>query len=80
MSSPIQTSAAYQSFVAEPYTPNIGATLHGLDLSQPLSDRAQTELKAALAGGFNRSMQHTNHRENGRSVADEATTKDLLFR
>lgn len=40
---------AYQSFVAEPYTPNIGATLHGLDLSQPLSDLAQTELKAALA-------------------------------
>ena len=49
MSSPIQTSAAYQSFVAEPYTPNIGATLHGLDLSQSLSDLAQTELKAALA-------------------------------
>ena len=33
-----------------------------------------------MQGGFNRSMQHTNHRENGRSVADEATTKDLLFR
>jgi hypothetical protein len=31
-------------------------------------------------GGFNRSMQHTNYRESGRSVADEATTKDLLFR
>jgi taurine dioxygenase len=41
--------AAYQSFLAEPYTPNIGATLHGLDLSQPLSELAQTELKAALA-------------------------------
>ncbi|PUE49632.1 TauD/TfdA family dioxygenase [Limnohabitans sp. 2KL-51] len=49
MSSPIQTSAAYQSFVAKPFTPNIGATLHGLDLSQSLSDLAQTELKAALA-------------------------------
>ena len=34
----------------------------------------------ALDGGFNRSMQHTNYRESGRSVADEATTKDLLFR
>lgn len=43
------SSAAYQSFVAEPYTPNIGATLHGLNLSQPLGDLAQTELKAALA-------------------------------
>lgn len=43
------SSAAYQSFVAEPYTPNIGATLHGLNLSQPLSNLAQTELKAALA-------------------------------
>jgi len=39
----------YQNFVVEPFTPNIGATLHGLDLSQPLSDLAQTELKAALA-------------------------------
>jgi taurine dioxygenase len=43
------SSAAYQSFVAKPYTPNIGATLHGLDLSQPLSELAQTELRAALA-------------------------------
>lgn len=41
--------AVYQSFVAEPYTPHIGATLHGLDLSQDLSDLAQTELQAALA-------------------------------
>ena len=39
----------YQNFVVEPFTPNIGATLHGLDLSQPLSELAQTELKAALA-------------------------------
>ena len=44
-----QSSASYQSFVAEPYTPNIGATLHGLYLSQPLSELAQTELRAALA-------------------------------
>ena len=33
-----------------------------------------------LAGGFNRSMQHTNHRVGGRSVANEATATDLLFR
>lgn len=49
MTSLTHSPAAYQSFVAEPYTPNIGATLLGLDLSQPLSDLAQTELKAALA-------------------------------
>ena len=49
MTSSIHSPALYQSFVAKPYTPNIGATLHGLDLSQPLSDLAQTELKAALA-------------------------------
>jgi hypothetical protein len=34
----------------------------------------------ALDDGFNRSMQHTNHRIGGRSVADEAATKNLLFR
>ena len=45
----IQLPHVYESFVAKPFTPNIGATLHGLDLSQPLSDLAQTELKAALA-------------------------------
>jgi taurine dioxygenase len=43
------SSVSYQSFLAEPYTPNIGATLYGLDLSQPLSELAQTELRAALA-------------------------------
>jgi taurine dioxygenase len=43
------STAEYPSFVAEPYTPNIGATLHGLDLSQPLSDWVQADLKAALA-------------------------------
>jgi hypothetical protein len=31
-------------------------------------------------GGFNRSMQHTNHRLGGRSVANEETTTDLLLR
>lgn len=45
----IQLPHVYESFVATPFTPNIGATLHGLDLSQPLSDLAQSELKAALA-------------------------------
>ena len=49
MSFPNHSPAGFQNFVAEPYTPNIGATLHGLDLSQPLSEVAQTELKAALA-------------------------------
>jgi taurine dioxygenase len=39
----------YKSFAAEPYTPNIGATIHGLDLSKPLSDVAKTELQHALA-------------------------------
>jgi hypothetical protein len=35
---------------------------------------------ATPSGGFNRSMQHTNNRINGRSVADEAAATDLLFR
>lgn len=39
----------FHSFMAEPYTPCIGATVHGLDLSQPLSALAQTELQSALA-------------------------------
>ena len=39
----------FHSFLAEPYTPCIGATVHGLDLSQPLSALAQTELQSALA-------------------------------
>ena len=49
MTTSIHSRASYQSFVAKPFTPNIGATLNGLDLSQSLSDLAQTELKAALA-------------------------------
>lgn len=39
----------FRSFLAEPYTPCIGATVHGLDLSQPLSALAQAELQSALA-------------------------------
>uniref|UniRef100_UPI0037BF3DC2 TauD/TfdA dioxygenase family protein n=1 Tax=Limnohabitans sp. TaxID=1907725 RepID=UPI0037BF3DC2 len=49
MSTSPHLQRAYQSFLVEPYTPNVGATLHGLDLSQPLSELAQTELRAALA-------------------------------
>ena len=40
---------AYESFVVEPYTPHIGATVHGLDIAQALSGAVQAELKAALA-------------------------------
>ncbi|MEY5097360.1 MAG: hypothetical protein RJA36_79 [Pseudomonadota bacterium] len=39
----------YTRFVAEPYTPTIGATIHGLDLSQPLDGTTQAELRRALA-------------------------------
>ncbi|MFM2036398.1 MAG: Alpha-ketoglutarate-dependent taurine dioxygenase [Pseudomonadota bacterium] len=39
----------YTRFVAEPYTPNIGAVIHGLDLSQPLDATTQEELRRALA-------------------------------
>ncbi|CUB01753.1 hypothetical protein Ga0061062_11830 [Comamonas thiooxydans] len=35
--------------------------------------------RTALHGGFNRSLQHTNHRIGGRSVANEAATQNLLF-
>ena len=41
--------SAFTRFVAEPYTPTIGAVIHGLDLSKPLDDIAQKELKSALA-------------------------------
>jgi hypothetical protein len=34
---------------------------------------------AATAGGFNGSMQHTNHRVGGRSVSDETAATDLLL-
>jgi taurine dioxygenase len=49
MTSSKNSPVAYPSFVAEAYTPHIGATIHGLDLSQPLSGAVQAELKAALA-------------------------------
>ncbi|MBP8148611.1 MAG: TauD/TfdA family dioxygenase [Limnohabitans sp.] len=40
---------AYTRFAVEPYTPTIGATIHGLDLSKPLSDVTKAELQDALA-------------------------------
>jgi taurine dioxygenase len=49
MTSSKNSQATYPSFVAEAYTPHIGATIHGLDLSQALSGAVQAELKAALA-------------------------------
>lgn len=39
----------YTRFVAEPYTPTIGAFIHGLDLSKPLDELVKNELKQALA-------------------------------
>lgn len=39
----------YTRFFAEPYTPTIGAYIHGLDLTRPLDELAQQELKTALA-------------------------------
>jgi taurine dioxygenase len=39
----------YTRFVAEPYTPAIGAVIHGLDLREPLDALAQEELRRALA-------------------------------
>lgn len=41
--------SSYTRFKAEPYTPNIGAVIHGLDLSQPLDETAQSELRHTLA-------------------------------
>ena len=49
MTSSFHSPAVSTSFVAEPYTPHIGATVHGLDLSQPLSVAVQADLNAALA-------------------------------
>jgi hypothetical protein len=43
------------------------------------TDRYRKIHMSALQGGFNWSMQHTNHRVGGRSVANEAATTDLLF-
>jgi hypothetical protein len=45
----------------------------------PLRSSTASSQVTALQGGFNRSMQHTNHRLSGRSVADETATKDLLL-
>ena len=42
-------ASPYTRFVAEPYTPNIGAVIHGLDLSRPLDATTQAELRRALA-------------------------------
>ena len=39
----------YTRFGVEPYTPTIGAVVHGLDLRQPLDEATQTELRHALA-------------------------------
>ena len=39
----------YTRFGVEPYTPHIGAVIHGLDLSQPLDVATQAELRRALA-------------------------------
>ena len=39
----------YSRFKVEPYTPNIGAVIHGLDLRQPLDEATQAELRDALA-------------------------------
>lgn len=39
----------FTRFAAQPYTPNIGAVIHGLDLSQPLDAATQEELRQALA-------------------------------
>ncbi len=41
--------SAYTRFKVEPYTPNIGAYIHGLDLRQPLDHTTQDELRKALA-------------------------------
>jgi taurine dioxygenase len=42
-------ASPYTRFVAEPYTPTIGAVIHGLDLSQPIDETTQAELRRALA-------------------------------
>lgn len=39
----------YQQLVVQPYTPLIGATIHGVDLSRADDDRLQAELRRALA-------------------------------
>jgi taurine dioxygenase len=39
----------YTRFAVEPYTPTIGAVIHGLDLARPLDDTTRQELAHALA-------------------------------
>jgi len=39
----------FTRFVVEPYTPTIGAVIHGLDLSKPFDALTHTELQQALA-------------------------------
>lgn len=39
----------FTRFATEPYTPTIGAFIHGLDLSRPLDELARSELRQALA-------------------------------
>lgn len=39
----------YQHLVIEPYTPNIGATIHDIDLSRLANDGLRAELRKALA-------------------------------
>lgn len=41
--------STYTRFKVEPHTPNIGAVIHGLDLSHPLDVATQGELRHALA-------------------------------
>jgi taurine dioxygenase len=42
-------ATGYTQFVVEPYTPTIGGVIHGVDLSQPLSNVTKNELRRALA-------------------------------
>ena len=56
------------------------AEAHGGALGVRFQATRSTRAKSAMGGGFNRSMQHTNHRVGRRSVADEATATNLLFR
>ncbi len=59
-------AAPYTRFVAEPYTPTIGAVIHELDLSRPLDATTQAELRRALAEHeviFLRDQQLTPHQQ-----------------
>lgn len=43
------TALPFTRFRAEPYSPNIGAIIHGLDLTKPQDDATRVQLQAALA-------------------------------